>query len=155
MEDWALTPDWPRAAQDYIRRPKENGYKSLHTVVRGPGGVPIEVQIRTSKMHYIAEYGVAAHWRYKEALGVAQSSRQNDQLVGWARWVITWQLELGDGKTRPSGSPPRDTFLAAFAAAGTCDTHGGRPPMCPFPEHSHDCRCAPSSLPPHTLARRK
>lgn len=133
---------WPPVEgrhKDYIRRPKDNGYKSLHMVVRGPDGVPIEVQIRTSKMHYIAEYGVAAHWRYKEALGAAENSRQNDQLVGWARWVITWQLELGDGKTRPSGSPPRDTSLAAFAGAGACASHGAK---CSFPEHSHDCRFA-------------
>lgn len=58
-------------------------------MVRGPDGVCIEVQIRTAKMHYIAEYGIAAHWRYKEALGSAADSNLNDQLVGWARWVCS------------------------------------------------------------------
>ncbi|MGL4767624.1 MAG: RelA/SpoT family protein [Formosimonas sp.] len=83
----------PKEFDDYIARPKPNGYQSLHTVVVGDDGRPIEVQIRTREMHQFAEYGVAAHWRYKE--GAANSAQSEyDAQIAWVRQLISWQSDL-------------------------------------------------------------
>lgn len=66
---------------DYISRPKPNGYQSLHTVVVAENGQPFEVQIRTQEMHRLAEYGVAAHWRYKETGGSTFVAQQYDEKI--------------------------------------------------------------------------
>jgi GTP pyrophosphokinase len=87
----------PAEFDDYISAPKENGYQSLHTAVLGPDGKPVEVQIRTSEMHQNAEYGVAAHWRYKEG-GPPGPEAFSDKLA-WVRQILTWQE---DGE--PAGS---------------------------------------------------
>lgn len=80
---------------DYIAVPKKNGYKSLHTAVFGPQNKPFEVQIRTHEMHRFAEFGVASHWRYKEA-GVAHD-RGFEQKIEWLRQVLQNREEEGDG----------------------------------------------------------
>ncbi|HPU52233.1 MAG TPA: TGS domain-containing protein, partial [Burkholderiaceae bacterium] len=90
---------------DYIARPKPNGYQSLHTVVMADDGRPLEVQIRTREMHQFAEYGVASHWRYKErSTGVAGSQRADaaqDQRIAWVRQLLAWQREVGENLGAP------------------------------------------------------
>ena len=81
----------PGAFDDYVANPKESLYRSLHTSVVGPGGGPFEVQIRTHEMHDVAEYGVAAHWRYKE--DVRGLDRQDQERMAWLRQLIEWQQE--------------------------------------------------------------
>jgi GTP diphosphokinase / guanosine-3',5'-bis(diphosphate) 3'-diphosphatase len=78
---------------DYIATPKSNMYRSLHTTVFGPGGRRYEVQIRTEEMHRTAEYGIAAHWRYKEGGG---KSDEVDEALSWFRQVLEWQQEASE-----------------------------------------------------------
>jgi GTP pyrophosphokinase len=91
----------PKEFDDYIARPKPNGYQSLHTVVMDADGVSFEVQVRTHEMHQQAEYGVAAHWRYKEAgkqgySGTVSSKTEYDQRIAWARQLIAWKEDAWD-----------------------------------------------------------
>jgi GTP pyrophosphokinase len=86
----------PKEFDDYISRPKSNGYKSLHTVVVVEDGRPLEVQIRTREMHQFAEYGVAAHWRYKEAGGSNFSAQEYDEKIAWLRQLLAWKTEIAD-----------------------------------------------------------
>jgi GTP pyrophosphokinase len=77
---------------DYIARPKANGYQSLHTVVRDAAGRPLEIQIRTRQMHEQAELGVAAHWQYKE--GGRRTAGADQQRVAWLRQLLAWRAEV-------------------------------------------------------------
>ncbi len=86
----------PGKFKDYIANPKFNLYQSLHTSVIGPGGKPIEIQIRTWSMHKTAEYGIAAHWKYKE--GKIKDDKEFEERISWLREMLQWQKELSDPK---------------------------------------------------------
>ncbi|SFH95088.1 GTP pyrophosphokinase [Collimonas sp. OK307] len=86
----------PKEFDDYISRPKQNGYQSLHTVVTADDDRALEVQIRTNEMHHFAEYGVAAHWRYKEAGGSNFSAQKYDEKIAWLRQLLAWKSEVVD-----------------------------------------------------------
>ena len=93
----AFTPI-PGRFKDYIGLPKPNRYQSLHTTVVGTNGRPIEIQIRTREMHQVAEYGIAAHWKYKETGASDLSVSSDDDKFTWLRQLLEWQKDLNDAQ---------------------------------------------------------
>lgn len=136
----------PGRFKDYIAMPKANNYQSLHTTLIGPNGQPFEIQIRTYEMHRTAEYGIAAHWKYKESGGSHSENNQSEQeKMAWLRRILEWQHDMddnkdfltaiksdldlfsdriycftpnGDVKNLPAGSTPIDFAYAVHTAVG-------------------------------------
>ncbi|MFZ9408039.1 MAG: RelA/SpoT family protein [Burkholderiaceae bacterium] len=124
----AMWPPLEKEFDDYIARPKPNGYQSLHTVVTAEDGRPFEIQIRTREMHQHAEFGVASHWRYKESsTGLAGASGprggdvpQGTSTVQWMRQLLMWQQEVGatlGGRVSTTGEGP-DALIYALTPEG-------------------------------------
>lgn len=89
----------PGRFKDYIAMPKPNMYQSLHTTLIGPTGQPFEIQIRTYEMHRTAEYGIAAHWKYKESSdGKLSGEQKEEEKLSWLRQILEWQRDMSDNK---------------------------------------------------------
>ena len=78
--------------------PKPNNYQSLHTTLIASNGQPFEIQIRTYEMHKIAEYGIAAHWKYKEGNTGEKTDKSEEAKLSWLRQILEWQKEMSDNK---------------------------------------------------------
>ncbi|MDH5211022.1 MAG: bifunctional (p)ppGpp synthetase/guanosine-3',5'-bis(diphosphate) 3'-pyrophosphohydrolase [Betaproteobacteria bacterium] len=121
-----------REFDDYISRPKENLYQSLHTAVLGPGGKTLEVQIRTREMHRHAELGVAAHWRYKESGRASRADTAHDDKIAWLRQLLAWRDEVADRgswaeKTRAAALD--DTIYVVTPQGRVVDLPAGATPV--------------------------
>lgn len=88
----------PGRFKDYIAMPKPNMYQSLHTTLIAPNGQPFEIQIRTYEMHRTAEYGIAAHWKYKENIDGTKGDDSEEAKLTWLRQILEWQRDMSDNK---------------------------------------------------------
>ncbi|HUN93418.1 MAG TPA: bifunctional (p)ppGpp synthetase/guanosine-3',5'-bis(diphosphate) 3'-pyrophosphohydrolase [Burkholderiaceae bacterium] len=118
---------------DYIARPKPNGYQSLHTVVSDTEGRTIEVQIRTAQMHENAELGVAAHWRYKERVGV---DRDEDMRTAWLRQLLAWRDEVDRPNEGPALEPAERRIYVLTPQGRVVELPAGATPV-DFAYHVH------------------
>jgi len=116
----------PREFDDYISRPKDNLYQSLHTAVIGPGGRTLEVQIRTEAMHRQAEYGVASHWKYKEKL---QTSKTFEEKIAWLRELLAWRDEVGLHSQKLKPGKLDDTVYVLTPQGRVIDLPAGSTPI--------------------------
>jgi GTP pyrophosphokinase len=126
---------------DYISRPKPNGYRSLHTVVTDRDGRPFEVQIRTREMHRFAEYGMAAHWRYKEAGakgGQVAASSEYDRQLSWMRQLLAWNSDMDAAPSGGTGAPvrPAEHIYVLTPQARVIELPAGSTPV-DFAYHLH------------------
>src|ERR671923_951625 len=132
----------PKEFDDYISRPKGNLYQSLHTAVLGPGGKTLEVQIRTEEMHRHAEFGIAAHWQYKEK---AKTSKQFEEKIAWLRQLLAWRDEVADW-SKARGTRLDDTVYVLTPQGKVIDLPAGATPVdFAYALHSdlgHRCRGA-------------
>lgn len=125
----ALWTPVPEEFDDYITRPKPNGYRSLHTVVADTEGRAFEVQIRTQEMHHFAEYGMAAHWRYKESGargGQVAAAGDYDQKISWMRQLLAWKE---DGGPAPEGPRPNRYLYVMTPQARVLELPDGATPV--------------------------
>src|SRR3954468_5063420 len=117
----------PKEFDDYISRPKGNLYQSLHTAVVGPQGKTVEVQIRTEEMHRHAEYGVAAHWRYKER--PTKADQVFDQKIAWRRELLAWRDEVADWQQNTKQARLDDTVYVITPQGKVVDLPAGSTPV--------------------------
>src|SRR3954469_10442755 len=117
----------PKEFDDYISRPKGNLYQSLHTAVVGPQGKTVEVQIRTEEMHRHAEYGVAAHWRYKER--PTKADQVFDQKIAWLRELLAWRDEVADWQQNTKQARLDDTVYVITPQGKVVDLPAGSTPV--------------------------